>query len=162
MRLLSASGFCLLFAVLSAGCRCGCLESASGDFIDSLSERRLSLEFVYKPGLDLTRIGKPDWCRSSLNQLFCRDTCCGSCGNSCRSGCCQLAAACAQSTTDCCRSACHSGLHSTKRHRESVPVLQSTWENKTVRTSASSFEELPHPDDKKEGPSALSVSSKRK
>ena len=146
MRFLSAAGFGLMFAVLSTGCRCGGLENASGDLIDTLTERRLSLEFLYKPGLDLTRIGKPDWCRSPLNRLLCRDKCCGSCDNSCRSGCCQSASSCAQSTTDCCHSACHQVCTAENVTGKSVPVLQSRWENKTVPTSEASFEELPPQD----------------
>jgi hypothetical protein len=149
MRLLSAAGLGLLFAVLSVGCRSGGLENSSGDLIDTLTERRLSLDFLYKPGLDLTRIGKPDWCRSPLNRLLRRDKCCGSCSNSSQSFCCQSAASYAQSTTDCCRSACNQVCTADGVTESNVPVLQSTWDNKTVPTSEASFEELPSPEEKK-------------
>ena len=155
MRFLSAAGFGLLFAVLSTGCRCGGLDNASGDFIDTLTERKLSLEFLYNPGLDLTRISKPDWCRSPLNRLLCRDKCCGGGCNSYRSGCCQSTAACAQPTTDCCQSACRQVCTAECVTEKSVPVLQSTWENKTVPTSEASLEELPPPDENKKESSNL-------
>ena len=162
MRFLSAAGLGLLFVVLSSGCRCGGLDNASGDLIDTLTERRLSLEFLYKPGLDLSRIGKPDWCRSPLTRLLCRDKCRNSCGNSCRSGCCQATASCAQSATDCCDSACNQ-VHTVEGITEkNVPVLQSTWENKTVPTSEASFEKLPSPEEQKKGSSNISVSSEPK
>ena len=162
MRILSAAGFGLLFAVLSTGCRCGSLDNASGDLIDILTERRLSLEFLYKPELDLTRIGKPDWCRSPLNRLLCRDQCCGSCGNSCQSGCCQSAFSCAQSTTGCYHSAYNQVGPAESVPEKSVPVLQSTWENNVVPTSEASFEELPPPEEQEKGSSDFSISSEPK
>ena len=162
MRFLSAAGLGLLFAVLSTGCRCGCLENASGDLIDTLTERRLTLEFLYKPGLDLTRIGKPDWCRSPLNRLLRREKCCGTCGSSCQSGCCHSAASCAQSTTGCCHSACNQVWKAESVTEKSVPVLQSAWENKTVPTSEVSFEELPSPEEKRKGSSDVSASPESK
>ena len=165
MRFLSAAGIGLLFAVLATGCRHGGLDNASGDLIDTLTERRLSLEFLYRPGLDLTRIGKPDSCRSPLNWLLCRDKCCGTCGNSCQSGCCQSAASCAQSTTDCCHSVCNQVCTAesvTETTETSVPILQSTWKNKTLPTSKTSFGELPSPEKKKKGSSDLSASPKPK
>ena len=146
MRFLSAAGFGLLFIVLSSGCRCGGLENASGDLIDTLSERRLSLEFLYKPGLDLSRIGKPDWCRSPLTRLLCRDKCCSSCGNSCRSSGCQSAASCSQS----CGSARNQVCTADCIVEKNVSVVQSIWKNKKDPTSETFFEELPSPEGKKE------------
>jgi hypothetical protein len=146
MRFLSAAGFGLLLAVLSSGCRCGWLDNASGDLIDTLTERRLTWDCLYKPELDLSRIGKPDWCRSPLNRLLCRDKCCGTCGNSYQSGCCHSAVAGCQSTTGCCNAAYNQDVPTESVTEASVPVLQSTWENETVPTSEASFEELPPPE----------------
>jgi len=141
MKTLSRAGFFVLITVLSSGCRCGYLNDASGDFIDTITEPRLSLDRWYRPELDLTRIGKPDWCRSPFNRLLCRDKCSGSCGNSCRSQCgCPAESGCG----DCgCNQVSHTEGDQGDEH-EAKQIL-STENQNSESTPQSLFEEIPPP-----------------
>ncbi|MGH7199376.1 MAG: hypothetical protein ACREJB_02155, partial [Planctomycetaceae bacterium] len=43
---------------------------------DDISDTEFYAEVFYHPELDLTRIGKPDWCRCPINRALCRGPCC--------------------------------------------------------------------------------------
>lgn len=152
MKCLFVAGIGILFTVLSSGCRCGCLENTSGNLIDTLTERKISLDCLYRPELDLTRIGKPDWCRSPLNRLLCRDKCSGSCGNSCRSHSCQAHASCNQEGSQCnhCTTGCNPSNSTQERSAENkpadkAPIRESLNKNKFETSSETFFEEIPPP-----------------
>ena len=79
-----------LFMVALAGCQCCRCSNIYSNVIDSSSDCLTSLDVdcLYKPTLDLNRIGKPDWCESCVNRLWCRTGCCKSCQScdSCAAG----------------------------------------------------------------------------
>ena len=47
--------------VIISGCQCTPMTARYGDVIDDISDSKLELERFYKPGLDVSRIGMPDW-----------------------------------------------------------------------------------------------------
>ncbi len=65
--LLLAGGFC--------GCQCAPLTNHYADAVDHIADHELALDGLYHPGLDLTRIGRSDWCRCGINRAFCRCAC---------------------------------------------------------------------------------------
>ncbi len=71
LKILSLTG---LLAIIS-GCQCTPLTSRYGDRIDDFSDRKLELERFYQPGLDVSRIGMPDWRRFGWNHRLCACRC---------------------------------------------------------------------------------------
>lgn len=59
-----------------AGCQCCELTERYQDHIDHIADRSPHLERFYHPGLDLTRIGYPDWCQNPINRAIYGDCCC--------------------------------------------------------------------------------------
>jgi len=58
------------------GCQCCQLTEHYQDHIDQIADHQPHLDHYYCPGLDLTRIGYPDWCRYSFNRWLYGDCCC--------------------------------------------------------------------------------------
>jgi hypothetical protein len=71
-KLLAISG---IFFALS-GCQCCLLTEHYMDAVDCIADRYPSGERFYCPGLDLTRIGYPDWCSFPLNRHLFGSCCC--------------------------------------------------------------------------------------
>ena len=75
--------FCRVTAVCAllsaASCQCCCHSDQYGDLIDCVSESSPKFDALYCPGLDVSRIGQPDWCESPVNRLWgasrCDDNC---------------------------------------------------------------------------------------
>lgn len=65
--LLAAAGF--------SGCQCCRLFDHYADAVDCVATHETALDALYHPGLDLTRIGRPDWCQCGFNRALCRCTC---------------------------------------------------------------------------------------
>ncbi len=63
-----------LMAIIS-GCQCTPMTSRYGDVIDDISDSKLELERFYEPGLDVSRIGMPDWRRFGWNHKLCKCKC---------------------------------------------------------------------------------------
>jgi hypothetical protein len=89
MRILSALGIAMMALVVlfNSGCQCHPRIDVYEDAIDDISDNSLKFDGLYRPGLDLTRCGKPDWCSSPINRLFykgccanCQEAACPSCG----------------------------------------------------------------------------------
>ena len=73
--------FSLVCLVSLVGCQCCGVTERYADLIDDVTDYDLELDAWYHPGLDLTRIGKPDWCRYRWNGIWCKRACCTSyCG----------------------------------------------------------------------------------
>ena len=70
-----------LLAIIS-GCQCTPFTARYGNVIDDLSDSKLEMERFYQPGLDVSRVGMPDWRRYRWNHLLCKCKC-----RLCRSGC---------------------------------------------------------------------------
>ena len=71
-----ATGFwlgCLLLGL--SGCQCCPLTESYATAIDVISDHEHHFERVYVAGLDLNRIGRPDWCSYRINHLFCPCVC---------------------------------------------------------------------------------------
>lgn len=66
----------LVLLAAGAGCQCHPFTHHYGDFIDDISDTEFYAEVFYHPELDLTRIGKPDWCRCPINRALCHGPCC--------------------------------------------------------------------------------------
>lgn len=64
------------FSIGLAGCQCCALTERYQDHIDHIADRSPHLERFYHPGLDLTRIGYPDWCQTPINRAIYGDCCC--------------------------------------------------------------------------------------
>jgi hypothetical protein len=63
-------------AALSAGCQCCFLTEPYQDVIDDISDHEGNFDRrFYSPCLDLTRIGRPDWCSCSVNRRLCPCSC---------------------------------------------------------------------------------------
>jgi hypothetical protein len=77
MRMLSALGMALV-VVCNSGCQCHPQIDVYEDVIDDMADNSPKFDSLYRPGLDLTRCGKPDWCGSRINRFFFPD-CCASC-----------------------------------------------------------------------------------
>ncbi|MBX3439602.1 MAG: hypothetical protein KF861_19090, partial [Planctomycetaceae bacterium] len=45
------------------------------DAVDCVATHETALDALYHPGLDLTRIGRSDWCQCGFNRALCRCTC---------------------------------------------------------------------------------------
>lgn len=67
----------LLTLTLGAvGCQCCSWTEHYQDTIDHIADHQPHLDRFYHPGLDLTRIGYPDWCQSGVNRCLYGDCCC--------------------------------------------------------------------------------------
>jgi len=71
LKFLSLMG---LMAIIS-GCQCTPMTARYGDVIDDISDSKLELERFYEPGLDVSRIGMPDWRRFGWNHKLCKCKC---------------------------------------------------------------------------------------
>ncbi len=60
---------------LSSGCQCTPMTARYGNFVDDVSDSKLELERFYVPGLDVSRIGMPDWRRFGWNHVLCKCNC---------------------------------------------------------------------------------------
>ena len=71
--------FAILAAVVMSGWLTGCQCCSLGDkyagLIDDVSDHEVELDCLYRPQLDLNRIGKPDWRCSRLNRALCGRAC---------------------------------------------------------------------------------------
>ncbi len=72
LRLITAG---LLLAGGACGCQCAPLTGHYADAVDHIADHELALDGLYHPGLDLTRIGRSDWCRCGINRSLCRCAC---------------------------------------------------------------------------------------
>ena len=74
----------LALLALASGCQCCPTAECYYQKIDCIADSELELDWLYFPELDVSRIGKPDWCRCPVNRLLC---CCA-----CRPECCYVPA----------------------------------------------------------------------
>lgn len=72
----------VLFLLAVGGCRCVPGFDAYAGFIDRLGENPPRWDALYSPCLDVTRIGRPDWCACGFNRVLgccrCRHEACPS------------------------------------------------------------------------------------
>lgn len=62
----------LLFSsLLSSGCLCFRPTYWYANAIDDVSDFKAKLDPLYEPGLDISRVGMPDWNRFGLNRFLC-------------------------------------------------------------------------------------------
>lgn len=73
-----------VFVFATSGCQCSGLTERYADVIDDVADSSPRFDCLYTPCLDLTRIGKPDWCQCRFSGLLCRRGCRdGSWGSGC-------------------------------------------------------------------------------
>ncbi len=77
------SGILLTAFMLLPGCRCCPSSNCYYNVVDDISDKQLTLDRFYRPTLDISRAGMPDWCQSRLNCKLCGCRCNGTC---CRTG----------------------------------------------------------------------------
>lgn len=65
----------ILLAMLSAGCQCCQLTEKVADVTDAISAHQCAADGMYCAGLDLTRIGRRDWCQYRINSWLCPCRC---------------------------------------------------------------------------------------
>ena len=69
-------GCCCILLLSLTGCQCfPVVTECYQDDIDVIADHECQLDWLYHPGLDLTRIGYPDWCRSKVGHWLCGDRC---------------------------------------------------------------------------------------
>lgn len=71
-------GLTVLMLVLASGacgCQCCCLTDHYADAVDCVATHETALDALYHPGLDLTRIGREDWCQCRINRALCPCAC---------------------------------------------------------------------------------------
>ncbi|MBX3444869.1 MAG: hypothetical protein KF774_20885 [Planctomyces sp.] len=73
-RIISA-GFLLATALGLSGCQCCQVTEALADVADAVSAHECAADDLYHPGLDLTRIGRRDWCECGINHWLCPCRC---------------------------------------------------------------------------------------
>lgn len=69
-------------AVSFSGCQCYRVTWLYADVIDAIADTKWKLDPLYEPGLDLSRIGMPDWQRFGINRFLCpcaNGRCCPHC-----------------------------------------------------------------------------------
>ncbi len=66
----------LLTLCLSSGCFCSPARWCYHDTIDDISDHKVCLDHLYRPGLDISRAGMPDWCQSRFNRRHAPCRCC--------------------------------------------------------------------------------------
>ena len=59
-----------VFLVAVCGCQCSPLFEGYAAFVDDHGDQVGVLEPLYSPQLDISRMGRPDWCRSPWNRLL--------------------------------------------------------------------------------------------
>jgi hypothetical protein len=59
----------------SVGCQCCQLTESLGDVVDAITVTEWAADPWYHPGLDLTRIGRRDWCECGINSWLCPCRC---------------------------------------------------------------------------------------
>lgn len=57
-----------------SGCQCCPLFDHYANVVDDVNDTHVYFDRLYNPKLDITRMGKPDWC-SPFNRHFCRRCC---------------------------------------------------------------------------------------
>lgn len=62
-----------------AGCQCCQLTESYMDVVDCVADRSPHADALYCAGLDLTRIGYPDWCQYKINRCLYGECCCRGC-----------------------------------------------------------------------------------
>lgn len=82
------AGVAVLALSVGAGCQCSPKLNCYANIIDDISDQEGDLDYLYHPGLDLTRIGKPDWCQDPVNRLLWGTSCCEDYYYGCERGCC--------------------------------------------------------------------------
>ncbi|WP_437206042.1 hypothetical protein [Planctomicrobium sp. SH664] len=68
-------GWIVVLMLSLAGCQCCQLTEKYQDRVDCIADHEGHLDNWYCAGLDLTRIGYPDWCQYRINQLLCGRQC---------------------------------------------------------------------------------------
>jgi hypothetical protein len=63
---------------LASGCQCCPWYDSYANVVDDASDTHVYFDHLYNPRLDLTRMGKPDWC-SPFNRFFCKRCCNNGC-----------------------------------------------------------------------------------
>ena len=63
-----------LLGIIS-GCQCSPWTARYANRIDDISDRKMEIDGVYQPGLDVSRIGMPDWGRYGRNHKRCKNNC---------------------------------------------------------------------------------------
>lgn len=72
------AGLTLFFSLIGAsGCRCCSWADTAYRKVDQINETKWCLDHKYKPCLDISRAGMPDWCECSWNQKLCSCRCNG-------------------------------------------------------------------------------------
>jgi hypothetical protein len=57
------------------GCQCCRMTDHYADAVDCIATHETELDALYHPGLDLTRIGRADWCQCRINRALCPCAC---------------------------------------------------------------------------------------
>ncbi|HBN74646.1 MAG TPA: hypothetical protein DD473_02260 [Planctomycetaceae bacterium] len=70
MRIVILGIFSGLLLGLS-GCQCYRTTAIYSSIIDAYADTKLALDPLYVPGLDVSRIGMPDWRRFGVNRALC-------------------------------------------------------------------------------------------
>ena len=65
----------LLLVCGLTGCQCCPLTNHYASAVDCIADHEHHLDVFYHPGLDLTRIGRPDWCQCGFNHWLCHCRC---------------------------------------------------------------------------------------
>lgn len=74
MRWIAIAAICT--ATLGSGCAvCRCKTECCADVVDDISDHECELDCLYCPSLDVSRIGKPDWCQCPINACLNRSQC---------------------------------------------------------------------------------------
>jgi hypothetical protein len=58
-----------------SGCQCCVLTEPLSHFVDLIADHEYAKQYYYHPELDLSRIGRRDWCRCRLNRMLCPCAC---------------------------------------------------------------------------------------
>jgi len=61
----------LMASLFTSGCLCFRPTDWYANAIDDVSDFKAKLDPLYEPGLDISRVGMPDWNRFGLNRLLC-------------------------------------------------------------------------------------------
>ncbi len=111
--------------VIISGCQCTPMTARYGDVIDDISDRKLELERFYVPGLDVSRIGMPDWRGFGWNHKL------GKCK-------CRL-----------CRSSCHpveyDAYYTLRYHAKQAEAMRPTQGDSQQNFTPQAIEEMPLP-----------------
>jgi hypothetical protein len=67
--------FLPLLALFISGCQCCQCTETIGDVADTVSAHEIEADGLYCPALDLTRIGRRDWCQYPVNRWLCPCRC---------------------------------------------------------------------------------------